>query len=52
MFEPFYTSKSRGTGLGLPIARRIVESHGGDIAVENVEPHGARFSLYLPLRGL
>ncbi len=52
MFEPFYTTKSRGTGLGLPIARRIVESHGGEISVENVAPHGARFSLYLPLRSL
>jgi signal transduction histidine kinase len=50
LFQPFYTTKSKGTGLGLPIARRIVESHGGEISVENVPPHGARFSLFVPVR--
>jgi signal transduction histidine kinase len=51
LFQPFFTTKSKGTGLGLPIARRIIESHGGEIAVENVSPRGARFSFYLPYKG-
>jgi len=49
IFQPFYTTKSKGTGLGLAIALRVVEAHGGDIAVENVEPHGCRFTFLLPL---
>lgn len=55
VFDRFYrapgTSRpdgSGGAGLGLAIARRLVELHGGTISVENVEPHGARFSLELP----
>ncbi|MBI2901464.1 MAG: hypothetical protein HYY17_14865 [Planctomycetes bacterium] len=50
IFRPFFTTKARGTGLGLPIARRIVESHGGELVVRNVEPHGARFTATLPAR--
>ena len=49
IFQPFYTTKAKGTGLGLAIALRVVEAHGGDIAVENVEPHGCRFTFLLPL---
>ncbi len=49
VFQPFYTTKSKGTGLGLAIALRIVESHGGEIEVENVRPRGCRFTLFLPL---
>lgn len=48
LFEPFHTTKSKGTGLGLPIARRIVEAHGGEITVERAQPRGARFSLQIP----
>jgi two-component system sensor histidine kinase HydH len=49
IFQPFYTTKAKGTGLGLAIALRILEAHGGDIAVENLEPRGCRFTFLLPL---
>lgn len=54
VFEPFArldTSRDRqsgGYGLGLAIARRILQRHGGNIHVENREPHGARFVLHWP----
>ena len=48
LFEPFFTTKPNGTGLGLPITRRIIEEHRGSIAVTS-EPHqGTRFVLSLP----
>ena len=49
IFQPFYTTKTRGTGLGLAIALRILEVHGGDIAVENLDPRGCRFTFFLPI---
>jgi signal transduction histidine kinase len=49
IFEPFYTTRKQGTGLGLPLARRIVEYHGGHLRVErSVELGGARFIVCLP----
>lgn len=47
IFNPFFTTKSTGTGLGLPICHRIIEHHRGAILVANRE-NGARFSLQLP----
>ena len=48
LFEPFFTTKPNGTGLGLPITRRIIEEHRGSIAVTS-EPHqGTKFVLSLP----
>ena len=38
--------------LGLAIAARIVEAHGGELAVENLQPRGCRFTFYLPFRTL
>jgi signal transduction histidine kinase len=49
VFEPFFTSKAEGMGMGLSIARTIVEAHNGRIWAEN-EPGGAAFRIKLPLR--
>jgi signal transduction histidine kinase len=43
LFEPFYTTKSRGTGLGMSIVQRIVDAHGGDIHIAQPNGQGARF---------
>ncbi len=50
IFEPFFTSKSGGTGLGLPIVRRIVHAHGGDISLHSDNEQGTRAILRLPTR--
>jgi len=49
MFEPFFTTKSNGTGLGLPITRRIIQEHNGSIAVESKLDRGTTFRVVLPL---
>jgi len=48
-FEPYMTTKAKGTGLGLAIVKKIVEEHGGHIAIENNESGGAQVSISLPL---
>jgi two-component system sensor histidine kinase HydH len=48
IFEPFVTTRVRGTGLGLPVARRIAEQHGGTIVAENHPSGGAVFTLRFP----
>lgn len=50
IFRPFYTTKGNGTGLGLSLARRIVEEHHGQIAVESSSGKGTTFSVVLPVR--
>ncbi|HMH76171.1 MAG TPA: ATP-binding protein, partial [Candidatus Udaeobacter sp.] len=49
VFEPFYSRKRSGTGLGLTIARRIVATHRGRIDVESTPGQGSRFTVVLPL---
>lgn len=48
VFEPFYSTRSQGTGLGMAIAKRIVEAHKGQIALSANHPPGAEFVLTLP----
>lgn len=48
LFTPFYTKKSRGTGLGLSIVQRIIEGHGGSVAVKGRHGIGVAFIMRLP----
>ncbi len=50
IFRPFYTTKRSGTGLGLSLARRIVEEHHGRVEVTSEVGKGSRFLVVLPLR--
>lgn len=49
MFEPFYTTKEGGSGLGLPTARKIIEAHGGRIGVQSEVGSGTKFTLEFPV---
>jgi nitrogen fixation/metabolism regulation signal transduction histidine kinase len=48
IFEPYVTTKPKGTGLGLVIVKKIIEEHGGSVEIANVAPHGARVTLNFP----
>jgi signal transduction histidine kinase len=48
VFEPYFTTKQSGSGLGLLIVRRIVREHGGELAIESSEGHGLTLTLRLP----
>jgi signal transduction histidine kinase len=49
LFEPFYTTKSEGLGIGLSISRSIVEAHGGRLWAGAKTPHGAVFCIWIPV---
>jgi PAS domain S-box-containing protein len=51
VFEPFYTTRPEGTGMGLVISRFIIEAHGGQIWAENRAEQGARICFSLPVLG-
>jgi signal transduction histidine kinase len=49
IFVPFHTTKTQGTGLGLPISRQLIEQHGGSIRVDSRVGEGTTFTIELPL---
>lgn len=49
LFQPFFTTRKTGTGLGLLIVRRIIREHGGEIELESREGEGTTVNIYLPL---
>jgi signal transduction histidine kinase len=51
IFQPYYSTKTEGAGIGLTIARRIVEAHGGRINVQSKEGIGTRLAIVLPWKG-
>jgi nitrogen fixation/metabolism regulation signal transduction histidine kinase len=50
LFEPYFSTEASGTGLGLPITKRIVEEHGGSVAARNLAPRGLEVTISLPRR--
>ena len=48
IFEPFYSSKEKGTGLGLYVCREIIHNHGGDIQLANNPDRGCTVTIILP----
>ena len=50
IWNPFFTTKDMGTGLGLGIVKNIIESHGGEIEISNREPKGVLVEIVLPAK--
>jgi len=49
IFEPYYTTKSSGTGLGLTVLFKIMKQHGGDVVVHSTYGEGSEFILQVPV---
>ncbi|MCK4784882.1 MAG: two-component sensor histidine kinase [Desulfobacteraceae bacterium] len=52
IWEPFFTTKEKGSGLGLPIVKKIVEGHGGTVGIGNGREKGAQVTVTLPVKGV
>lgn len=50
IFQPFYSTKEKGSGMGLAICERIIQNHGGDIKVESKSGKGVKFTIALPVQ--
>jgi signal transduction histidine kinase len=50
IFDPFFSMKEEGTGLGLPISMRMVKNHGGDLQVQSKLGEGTQFTISLPIQ--
>ena len=50
IFEPLFTTKSKGTGFGLPVCKRLVEAHGGMLSLRSTSPAGTSFEVILPVQ--
>jgi len=51
VFRPFFTTKPNGIGLGMPLAKRILDRHGGGITLQSTEGRGTKVVMTLPLQG-
>jgi len=49
IFNPFFTTKARGTGLGLAVVKKVIERHRGKVELETAEAKGSAFTLYIPV---
>jgi signal transduction histidine kinase len=48
LFDPFYSTKERGTGLGLAFVQEVVQEHGGTVRCDGAPGQGATFTIWLP----
>ena len=51
IFDPYFSTREAGVGLGLAITQRIVQDHGGEIKVDSAPARGTTFRINLPVRG-